>query len=110
MILIDGDAMIAQLLAMLAQLGWQPALGGDAIDQLARLELLLGDDAAFVAGRDTSTLARWAALAEAEGERLAPMKPATIRAMTPHAHGFRSQFGPLGGGVARKRGSFAPDH
>jgi hypothetical protein len=65
---IDHDRMIAKLLALLADLGWQPAPGGDAIDQLARLELLLGDDAAFVAGREhPSTVARWAALAEAEG-------------------------------------------
>jgi hypothetical protein len=44
---------------------------GDAIDQLTRLELLRGDDAALVGGRDTSTLARWAAAAESEGVPIA---------------------------------------
>jgi hypothetical protein len=67
MILIDGDKMIAQHLAILAELGWHPPPDGDAIDQLARGELLLGDDAACVAGRDTSTIARWAQAAEDEG-------------------------------------------
>jgi hypothetical protein len=69
---IDHDRMIGQLLAVLAGLGWQPAPGGDAIEQLARFELLRGDDAAFVAGRrDTSTLARWAQAADDEGEPIA---------------------------------------
>jgi hypothetical protein len=63
----DPGRLIDLHLQGLALLGWQPAPGGDAIEQLARGELLLGDDAVFVAGRDTSTIARWAALAEAEG-------------------------------------------
>jgi hypothetical protein len=72
MILIDGDKMIAQHLAMLAELGWHPPPAGDAIDQLANLELLRADDAALVGGRrDTSTLARWAQAADDEGEPIA---------------------------------------
>jgi hypothetical protein len=71
MIVIDRDRTVAQLLAVLAELGWHPTPGGDAIDQLANLELLRCDDAALVGGRDTSTLARWAQAAEDEGEPIA---------------------------------------
>jgi hypothetical protein len=63
------DKLINLHLEALAVLGWQPAPVGDAIDQLAGFELLRGDGAAFVAGRDTSTVARWAAAAAAEAER-----------------------------------------
>ncbi|OKO75124.1 hypothetical protein AC629_34370 [Bradyrhizobium sp. NAS80.1] len=44
---------------------------GDAIDQLARFQLLRSEDAALVGGRDASTLARWAAAAEDEGTPIA---------------------------------------
>ncbi|MGY3238360.1 hypothetical protein ACVWZ4_001008 [Bradyrhizobium sp. USDA 4472] len=52
--------------------------GGDAIDQLATLELLRRDDPAFVSGRDTSTLARWAAAAEDEGAPIAIHRKTSI--------------------------------
>jgi hypothetical protein len=65
------DRMIAQLLAMLAELGWYPAPIGDAIDQAACGELLDSDEAAFVSGRRASTVARWAQVAEDEGEPIA---------------------------------------
>jgi hypothetical protein len=72
MIVNDRDRTVAQLLVVLADLGWRPAPGGDAIEQLANLELLRADDAAVVAGRrDTSTLARWAQAADDEGEPIA---------------------------------------
>jgi hypothetical protein len=64
------EALAAELAAFIVRVG-QIASPGDAIDQLARFELLLGDDAAFVAGRDQSTVARWAASAEDEGAPIA---------------------------------------
>jgi hypothetical protein len=71
MIVIDHDRMIAQLLAMLAQLGWHPPLGGDAVDQHARGDILDGDEAGIVGGRDASTAARWAQAAADEGQPIA---------------------------------------
>jgi hypothetical protein len=67
----DTPPALAAELAALAERVRQIETGGDAIDQLARLELLRGDDAALVGGRDTSTLARWAAAAEDEGTPIA---------------------------------------
>ncbi|WGR70193.1 MULTISPECIES: hypothetical protein [unclassified Bradyrhizobium] len=67
----DSPEVLAAELAALVERVSQIASGGDAIDQLARLELLRSEDAALVGGRDASTLARWAAAAEDEGEPIA---------------------------------------
>jgi hypothetical protein len=69
--MIENPPALAAELAALAERVRQIETGGDAIDQLARLELLRSDDAALVGGRDTSTGARWAAAAEDEGEPIA---------------------------------------
>ena len=69
--MIENPPALAAELAALAERVRQIETGGDAIDQLARLELLRSDDAALVGGRDTSTGARWAAAAEDEGAPLA---------------------------------------
>jgi hypothetical protein len=71
MAMTETPQAVAAELAALAERVRQIESGGDAIDQLTRLELLRGDDAALVGGRDTSTLARWAAAAENEGMPIA---------------------------------------
>jgi hypothetical protein len=64
------EALAAELAALVERVG-RIASYGDAIDQLARFELLRSEEAAVVGGRDTSTLARWAAAAEDEGMPIA---------------------------------------
>lgn len=64
------EALAAELAALVKKVG-QIASYGDAIDQLARFQLLFSEEAALVGGRDTSTLARWAAAAEDEGAPIA---------------------------------------
>lgn len=67
----DSPNTLAAELAALAERVGRIASYGDAIDQLARFELLRSEDAALVGGRDASTLARWAAAAEDEGAPIA---------------------------------------
>lgn len=67
----DSPPALAAELAALAECVRRIETCGDAIDQLARHELLRGHDPAFVGGRNTSTLARWAAAAEDEGTPIA---------------------------------------
>jgi hypothetical protein len=65
----DRAHLIDLHLQALAVLGWQPP--SDAIEQAARGDLLFSPEAAIVSGRDTSTAARWAQMAEDEGRPIA---------------------------------------
>jgi hypothetical protein len=56
--MIDQNRIIAQLLQMLADLGWM-APRGDVIDQLIAGGLLTSAQAEDVAGRDRDTITRW---------------------------------------------------
>ncbi|MET4016302.1 hypothetical protein BSZ19_04045 [Bradyrhizobium japonicum] len=68
--MIDRERLIAQLLQMLADLGWTPPATGDALDQLLRGGLLTGAQAEDVTGRDRDTIVRWHEAAIAEGRPL----------------------------------------
>ena len=80
----DTPPTLAAELASIAERVRQIDTGDDAIDQLAQLELLLGDDAAIVGGRrDTSTVARWAAADKLLEGGTSQVRYGTPRAMYP---------------------------
>ena len=64
--MLDRDKLIAQLLAMLADLGWTPPTG-DAINHLIDGGLLTSAQAEDVSERDRDTIVRWHEEAVAEG-------------------------------------------
>ncbi|HZV05854.1 MAG TPA: hypothetical protein VE999_12295 [Gemmataceae bacterium] len=69
--MFDRDQAIASLLQALWALGYVLPTMSDAIEQAHRGAALDSDDAAFVAGRRASTVARWAQAAEDEGASIA---------------------------------------
>ena len=70
----DHDHLIAQLLAMLAMLGWKPP--GDVIAEIINGKVLLTSQALDACGLTKTTIHRWIKDADAKGQPLGVLSPA----------------------------------
>jgi hypothetical protein len=72
--MFDRDRMIAQLLAMAAELGWKPQPAGDVIDLINEGALLTVQQAAIICGLTSQRILDWIEHAALLGQPFAEKK------------------------------------